>query len=66
MDAPKKNIVPFTEKTKYEIGAVTYDVTAHFYDDEETIKSKINSLLINDVNKSKTPNVLACSHDNKV
>ena len=48
-----KNIIPFKEHTKYKIGAVTYDVTAHFYDDKETLKSKIISLLKNDARKTE-------------
>lgn len=43
--------IPFKEHTKYKVGAVTYDVAAHFDKDKGTLKSKVITLLINNTRK---------------
>jgi len=59
MDYSYKNILSFKENEKYKVGAVTYDVTAHFYAEKETLKAKICALLMQDIQKSNLPNKLA-------
>ena len=41
----------FDPETKVKIGAVTYIVAAHFSSEGESLKSKINHLLISDLQK---------------
>jgi len=56
MEDSDKNIVKFQDNLKYKVGAVTYDVTVHFYDDyddRETLKAKVSTLLTEDIRKSK-------------
>jgi len=49
-----KNLVQFKNNEKYKVGAVTYDVTAHFLSDNETLKSKLSTLILSDLRKTKT------------
>jgi|GEM_PF-6650613 len=53
MDNPDENIIRFQDITKYKVGAVTYDVTAHFNDEGEMLKLKISSLLTEKIRKSE-------------
>ena len=53
MDNSRENILKFKDNEKYKIGAVTYDVTAHFNDGGELLKSKVSSLLTEKIRKSK-------------
>ena len=46
-----ENIV-FEPETRTKIGAVTYIVAAHFDDERESLKSKINHLLCAEINRS--------------
>ena len=41
----------FDPETKVKIGAVTYIVAAHFCSEDESLKSKIDHLLISDLQK---------------
>ena len=43
MELPDK--MPFSNDEKYKLGAVTYEVTAHFCPEAESLKSKIDHLL---------------------
>ena len=43
MELPDK--MPFSNDEKYKLGAVTYEVTAHFCSEAESLKSKIDHLL---------------------
>ena len=62
----ENNIFPFKGRAKHKIGTITYDVTAHFCNDEETLKSKIIYLLMHDTHKLKSQNIFASSHNNSV
>jgi len=66
MDNPEKNIAKFRDNTKYKVGAVTYDVTAHFNDEGETMKSKVSTLLTEDIRKTNLGKNVANSHSNAV
>jgi hypothetical protein len=44
--------ISFPKHTDYQMGAVTYQVSAHFNEDGKTLKSKINSLLTTETQKS--------------
>ena len=46
-----RKAIPFKEHTKYKVGAITYDVAAHFDEDKGTLKSKVITLLINNTQK---------------
>ncbi len=46
-----RQTIPFKEHTKYKVGAITYDVVAHFDEDKGTLKSKFITLLINNTQK---------------
>ncbi|MEG0691785.1 MAG: hypothetical protein RR444_01755 [Oscillospiraceae bacterium] len=43
--------IDFPNHTDYRIGAVTYQVAAHFNEDGKTLKSKINHLLSEETQK---------------
>lgn len=44
--------IDFPDHTDYQIGAVTYQVAAHFNEDGKTLKSKIHHLLTEEAQKS--------------
>ncbi len=44
--------ISFPKHTDYQMRAVTYQVSAHFNEDGKTLKSKINSLLATETQKS--------------
>ncbi len=46
------NIIPLQEKAKYKLRAVTYNVTAHFRNDKEPLKSKVSNLIVDDIHNS--------------
>jgi len=48
----EKMVLP--EKSKYKLGAVTYEVTAHFCSEAETLKSKIDHLLKTELQKTNS------------
>jgi len=49
----RENIrVDFSDHTDYRIGAVTYQVAAHFNEDGKTLKSKIDHLLTEEIQNS--------------
>ena len=48
------NAVPLPNKNEYKVGAVTYEVTAHFCSETESLKSKIDDLLRADLQKSSS------------
>ena len=52
-DCNRKQVV-FPQSNKYQMGAVTYEVTAFFYDEGQCLKDKIQRLLVEDV--SQNPN----------
>ena len=52
MELPDK--MPFNCDGKYKLGAVTYEVTAHFCLEAETLKSKIDHLLKTELQKSNS------------
>ena len=56
MDNPDENIVNFNDNTKYKVGAVTYDVTAHFNNEGELLKSKVSTLLTEEIRKLNSSN----------
>lgn len=45
-------IIPLQEKAKYKLRDVIYNVTAHFRNDKENLKSKVENLLVDDVHNS--------------
>jgi len=52
MENLHKNIVAFNNNEKYKTGAVTYQVTSHFYNEGETLKSKVSALLAKEIRKT--------------
>ena len=52
MDYINKDTIEFENKTKYKFGAITYIVTAHFYEENETLKTKISTLLTEEIYKN--------------
>ena len=66
MNNPDKNIVKFKDNEKYKVGAVTYDVTAHFNDEGEILKSKVSALLTEDIRKTNSCKNVENSHSNNV
>lgn len=66
MDDLNGNILPFINNTKYKVGVVTYDVTAHFCDESETLKSKLCTLLTEEIRRSNSINTVECGHSDVV
>jgi thiamine biosynthesis protein ThiC len=54
------------QKSTYKHGAVTYEVTAHFCSETESLKSKIDYLLKSDLQKPNTICTFADSHGGDV
>jgi len=52
MDNLEKMTLPFEQYGKYKCGAVTYEVTAHFISQSDSLKEKIKDLLKNNTQKS--------------
>ena len=52
MELPDK--MPFSNDEKYKLGAVTYEVTAHFCPEAESLKSKIDHLLKTELQKTNS------------
>jgi len=66
VDDLNEKTLPFINNTKYKVGAVTYDVTAHFCDERETLKSKICTLLTEEIRRSNSIYTVECGHGDVV
>jgi len=66
MGTPQDNTMVFENAAKYKIGNVTYYVSAHFDKNGETLKSKIQTLLIEEIRRKNSSKALAHSHSNSV
>jgi hypothetical protein len=64
MDKIEKNVIEFEQHEKYKCGAVTYEVTAHYISEKDSLKEKIRVLLKN--NKQKDSLGIANSHRSAV
>ena len=53
MDDAPKNTVAFEQHRKYKCGDVTYEITAHFSSENDSLKDKIQSLLKNSTLKNQ-------------
>ena len=51
MNNDNKKIEP-VEKSKYKIGAVTYEVTAVFNEHEANLKDKLQRVLVDEIQKN--------------
>ena len=54
--------IPMPEISTYRFRAVTYEVTAHFSSGEESLKSKIDHLLVSELQKQNSICTFAGSH----
>ncbi|MDD4414727.1 MAG: hypothetical protein PHR14_09340 [Oscillospiraceae bacterium] len=48
----EENKICFPQQSNYHIGAVTYQVAAFYNEDGNTLKTKINRLLTDEIKKS--------------
>ena len=64
MDELQKDI-SFKDKSDYELGSVTYKVTAHFDPGQESLKSKVSTLLGGALRKLSSDNI-AVNHNHAV
>ena len=46
--------IPFNNDEKYKLGVVTYEVTAHFCSDAESLKAKIDHFLKTELQKTNS------------
>ena len=58
--------IPLPLKKDYKLRAVTYEVTAHFCPEAESLKSKIEHLLVSDLQKQNSLHAIAHSQDSGV
>ena len=58
--------IPFSNSDNYKLGVVTYEVTAHFCLEADSLKTKVNRLLISDVQKNNSIRTFAGSQGGDV
>ena len=58
--------IPLPQKKKYQFRAVTYEVIAHFCSEEESLHSKINHLLVSELQKREVGHIIAQGHGSNV
>lgn len=56
----KCNTITFPHNTQYEVGTVIYNVLAHFPSESDSLRTKLSSLLRDDIFR-KPPDSVACS-----